>query len=637
MSNCVIMPPMQLEVKKLASAKAVFRVYWNHTKGYTWLMFFVLLGGVGVQAADLIAPLYLRQFFNTLATHAPNDATAHELVVILLFVALMWLLDRIFRRVSDVSNIVMQSRVMTNLFDSTFEYLMGHSYNFFISNFAGSLTHKVSKFVRSYETLFDTVMVQFFPTTLFVLGAVGVLFVRSRPLGIALGLWCVGFVLFQWYMAKLRAPARSARAEADTRVTGSLADAIGNQGTVSLFSGFAHERSRFKAVVEVWRAATLRNWLFDGWMWFGIGLFIMLIEVGLLWGAIPLWQRGIITLGDFVLIQTYLISIFDRLVGINRDLRRFFDAFADAAEMVYILEQPHGIEDKRGANRLSVSEATIVFDDVSFGFYKDNILNNFNLAIRDGEHIALVGPSGAGKTTVTKLLLRLYDVKKGRVTIDGQNIADVTQDSLRNAIAFVPQEPILFHRTLMENIRYGRREANDEEVLEAAKKAHCHEFIEKLPEKYETFVGERGVKLSGGERQRVAIARALLKNAPILVLDEATSSLDSESESLIQDALANLMQGKTVVVIAHRLSTIMKMDRTVVMQEGGIVAQGTHEELLRQEGLYQKLWSIQAGGFLGGEEEKSDPRQDDDASDEEAVDAYPRDDDASLADEVKEK
>jgi len=208
-----------------------------------------------------------------------------------------------------------------------------------------------------------------------------------------------------------------------------------------------------------------------------------------------------------------------------------------------------------------------------------------------------VGPSGAGKTTITKILLRLYDVSKGAIEIDGQNIAEVSQESLRNAIAFVPQEPILFHRTLMENIRYGRRGATDEEVIEASRKAHCDEFIGTLTEGYQTFVGERGVKLSGGERQRVAIARAILKDAPILVLDEATSSLDSESEALIQDALRTLMEGKTVIVIAHRLSTIMKMDRIVVIENGKMAAEGTHQDLLKRGGLYRKLWNIQAGGF----------------------------------------
>jgi ABC-type multidrug transport system fused ATPase/permease subunit len=239
-------------------------------------------------------------------------------------------------------------------------------------------------------------------------------------------------------------------------------------------------------------------------------------------------------------------------------------------------------------------------DDVTFRFQAGKpVLRNFHLRIRSGEKVALVGPSGAGKSTITKLLLRLYEVSEGSVRIDGQNLSDVTQDSIWNMVGFVPQEPILFHRTLAENIRYGRRDATDEAVIDAARKAHCHEFITALQDGYNTYVGERGIKLSGGERQRVAIARAILKDAPILVLDEATSNLDSESEALIRDALEVLMRGKTVVVIAHRLSTIMKMDRIVVVEDGRVVATGTHHELIQQQGLYRKLWSIQAGGFLG--------------------------------------
>jgi ABC-type multidrug transport system fused ATPase/permease subunit len=268
--------------------------------------------------------------------------------------------------------------------------------------------------------------------------------------------------------------------------------------------------------------------------------------------------------------------------------------------MIEIFDTPHGVKDTTDAKPLVVGKGSIALEHVSFGFSEERIiLEDFSLTIAAGEKVALVGPSGAGKSTVTKLLLRMYDVTSGAVKVDDQDISKVTQKSLRSAISFVPQEPILFHRSLRDNIRYGRPDASDEEVIEAAKKAHCHEFIESLAEGYDTHVGERGVKLSGGERQRVAIARAILKNAPILILDEATSALDSESEALIQDALRVLMEGKTVIVIAHRLSTIMTMDRIIVIEGGKIAAEGTHDELVNhQGGLYQKLWSIQAGGFI---------------------------------------
>jgi ATP-binding cassette, subfamily B, bacterial len=348
---------------------------------------------------------------------------------------------------------------------------------------------------------------------------------------------------------------------------------------------------------------------------------MLVIQVGLLWAATHLWLEGHLLVGDFVLVQAYLLTTFERLVSINRELRRFYDSFADASEMVALLELPREVPDVPDAPALGVEGGRIDFRDVSFAFNKKSepVFERFSLSIREGEKVALVGPSGAGKSTVTRLLLRLYDVQSGLVEIDGQNVRAVSQDSLRENIAYVPQEPILFHRTLKENIRYGHRDATDEEVIEAARKAHCHEFIAALPAGYDTYVGERGVKLSGGERQRVAIARAILKNAPILILDEATSSLDSESEALIQDALDELMRGKTVIAIAHRLSTIMKMDRILVMDGGRIVAEGTHHELLNAGGLYEKLWNIQAGGFAN-EQDGSESVTDEDEDDEERKD-----------------
>jgi ATP-binding cassette subfamily B protein len=513
----------------------------------------------------------------------------------------MWLIGWTCRRVQGIVLARLQTRAMVDLYQTEFEYLIAHSHNFFASRFAGSLTHKVSKFVRAYEMLFDDVVGEFFPTILFIMGAVTVLYLRNQMLGIALAVWSVIFFMFQVWVARLRQPIRIAKSDADTRVTATVADAIGNHSTIALFSGEQHELKLLSQVVEAWRRAALRSWTVDEYIWGGLGIFMITIQVGLFFGAILLWQQNLLTLGDFVLIQTYLLTTFDRLVTINRALRRVFDSLADAGEMVDLLAIPHDIADKPGALDLVPTVGAIAFRDVGFSFDKSRpVLEDFTIAIRGGEKVALVGPSGAGKTTVTKLLLRLYEAVSGTVEVDEQDIAHVTQKSLRNAIAFVPQEPTLFHRSLMDNIRYGKRDATDAEVIEAATQAHCHEFITTLPLQYQTFVGERGIKLSGGERQRVAIARAILKNAPILVLDEATSSLDSESESLIQDALKTLMRGKTVIVIAHRLSTIMNMDRIIVMDAGGIVDQGTHAELLAKDGIYQKLWSIQAGGFLSG-------------------------------------
>ena len=493
---------------------------------------------------------------------------------------------------------------MSNLTLSSFEYLIRHSHHFFASQFAGTLTRRVNQYARAFELAFDSVIMSFFPAAFFVVGAIVVLFAHNHVLGAMLGFWSILFVIVQVYLSRMHRPLRVSRAELESKLGGAVADAIGNHNTIILSSGVGYEHERLGQFTDNLRAARLKGWHFYEYALGIQGFLMIVINIALLYGAMYFWQRGELTIGDFVLIQTYLIGTFEMLHNVSIQLRRFYDSVADVEEMVAILEEPHEIQDVPSALPLSVSRGAIDFKAVGFHFHEErSILDHLDLSIRPGEKVALVGPSGAGKSTITKLLLRLYDVSDGAIEIDGQNIAEVTQDSLREAIGFVPQEPVLFHRSLMENIRYGKRDATDEEVISAAKKAHCHEFIAGLRDGYDTFVGERGVKLSGGERQRVAIARAILKDAPILVLDEATSSLDSESESLIQDSLKTLMQGKTVLVIAHRLSTIMHMDRIVVLQDGAIVADGTHMELLAHGGLYQKLWSIQAGGFLRDEEE----------------------------------
>lgn len=590
---------MPSDTKKEIRIGPVLKDYSRAAGKYPWHVFFSIVGVLLLEASNVFAPLYMRQFINLLSASTPSEMVFKTLLTTLAFFGAINFMGWIGQRIRMSSITVMESRVMRDLANSAFEYLLGHSHDFFISNFAGTLTRRVNRYSRAFEQVFDSFILTFFPTVLFTVGTVVVLYLRSPLLGLALFTWIGVFFFLQYYLTRWRQGYKLIRSAEDSKVTGILSDAVANHNTITLFASKKTEESYFGGAIERWMQANLATWNADNLVYSIQGLFSILSEVGLLVAAVYLWNAHILTVGDFVLIQVYILGLMNRIWDIGHTLRRLNDSFADASEMIDILELPHEISDTLEAKPLQVTDGQIEFKHVEFMFTTEStVLHDYSLSIRGGEKVAFVGPSGAGKSTITKILLRLHDVTSGEVTIDGQNIKEVQQESLRRAIGYVPQESILFHRTLRENIAYGNPDATEEEIIAASKKAHAHEFISRLPLGYDTFVGERGVKLSGGERQRVAIARALLKNAPILVLDEATSSLDSESEHLIQEALDTLMEGKTVIVIAHRLSTIMKMDRIIVMEHGKIAAQGTHEQLLKEDGLYAKLWNIQAGGFL---------------------------------------
>ncbi len=580
--------------------KQTISLYWKFLKQYKISLFLAIVSFLIASISSTIVPLYLKKFVDLLAYSANAPDVVSQIYHIFLIIIILRFIQFVFKRVVMFADSYFCSKTMADLYHFTFEYLHKHSFNFFNNNFVGSLVKRVNRFVRSFESINDRVIYNICEMIVEITIILCVLFYRNFYLGLVLFVWLVIYMTMSVMFTRYRMKFDILRSAADSAVSGALADTITNHVNVKLFNGYKKENIGFVDTVAQYSKLQLKSWyadgIFDGFQTF----FAFLLEVLLMWISIKLWNQGRFTAGDFMLVQSYTITVILNIWGFGRVIRHVYSDLSEAAEMTEILVTSHEIQDMVGAKDLVVTNGKIDYVNVGFNYRETrSILKKFNLEIKTGEKIALVGPSGAGKSTIFKILLRMHDVTSGKICIDGQNIAKTTQESLWKNISLVPQDPILFHRTLRENIRYGRFDATDSEVEEAARLAHCHEFIAGLQDNYETFVGERGVKLSGGERQRVAIARAILKNAPILLLDEATSSLDSESEHFIQDALNNLMKGKTVLMIAHRLSTIMSADRILVIDHGDIVEDGNHKELLKLKGgLYKKLWDLQAGGFI---------------------------------------
>ncbi len=586
--------------KTSSTTKDVIRIFWHHVRPYrgkTILLFSVIFIAEGT---SLFTPwLYARLIDRIIQMQNAGMIVVRPLVLFLAFIVACRFCGWMFWRMSGFLTAIVQPGVKGDLEQTSFQYLLRHSQQFFSSTFMGALVRRVRGLSGAFETVADGILWRIFPVTITLTGIIGVMSWHHPIMGLILFAWAITFIILNVTFVRWKRQYDLAKSAKDSEVTAVLSDALTNNTNIQLFNGYLSEHERFAVVREERTRLGTLTWHLREKGAIVENALSVLTEFCIMFSAIYFWSKNQLTVGDVVLVQSYLINAFRMINDIGTTFRKMHEALADAKEMVDILNTPHEIKDKPRAKALKAPRGKIEFKDVIFNYHKTRkVLDHLDLSIRSREKVALVGSSGAGKSTVIKVLFRFYDIDRGKILIDGQSIKDVTQDSLRDAISLVPQEPILFHRTLMENIRYGRREATDQEVMDAAQKAHCHEFIEALPEKYQTFVGERGIKLSGGERQRVAIARAILKNAPILVLDEATSSLDSESEALIQDALHTLMQDKTVIVIAHRLSTIMQMDRIIVMEHGKVVDSGTHAELVQQAGIYQKLWKIQAGGFL---------------------------------------
>lgn len=494
-------------------------------------------------------------------------------------------------------------RLATNCFDT----LSNQSMTFHTNRYGGSLVSQTSKFLSAYQLLVETFIYGFLPLVFSVVMII-VMLIGRVPLYVAILIgMLVIYVTIAYIMYRKVLPLNSNAASAQNDLSGELSDAVTNILSVKTYGREDYEKGLFESANERVVCADskrMRSSMTRGVLTAGVIVIIMVIVTIFISGG-NAWFG--ISAGTLVMMFTYTYTLSMRFNEINSMMQRFNRIFGDAEAMTLILDEPRLVEDIPEAQPLSVTKGDIDFHNLDFRYFDaaadDEIFHDFSLHIPAGERVGLVGRSGSGKTTLTKLLLRLDDIQKGQILVDGQDIAKCTQQSLRRQIAYVPQEALLFHRTIRENIAYGRPNASDEEIRKASKEANALEFIEKLPHGFDTLVGERGIKLSGGQRQRVAIARAILADAPILVLDEATSALDSESEKLVQDALKNLMRNRTSIVVAHRLSTVAALDRIVVLSDGRIAEEGTHADLIEQDGEYAKLWNRQTGSFLEADED----------------------------------
>jgi ATP-binding cassette subfamily B protein len=511
-------------------------------------------------------------------------------------------LGQLSSKLQDYSVWKLEIRANYLLATRAFDTLSNQSMTFHSNRFGGSLVSQTQKFLSGYALLMENLIYAIIPVALTALLTVGILGATVPLFVVILTVLLIIYVTAAYLMYKRVLPLNSTAAAAQNALSGELSDSITNIQAVKTYGRESYERGIFDAANhDVVRADSvrMRSSTLRGAITSTIIVVIMMLVVIFITGG-NAWFG--ISAGTLVMMFTYTYSLTMQFNRINMMFQQINRGFGDAHDMTLVLDEPTLVADVPDAAELNVTQGDIDCDNLTFWYADANeeskVFRDFSLRIPAGQRLGLVGRSGSGKTTLTTLLLRLSNLQAGSIRIDGQDISQVTQVSLRQQIAYVPQEPLLFHRTVSENIAYGCPGASEAEIREAAIKANALEFIEQLPFGFETITGERGVKLSGGQRQRVAIARAILANRPILVLDEATSALDSESERLIQEALRNLMEGRTSIVVAHRLSTIASLDRIIVLSEGSIVEDGTHAELVEAGGEYAYLWSRQTGAYL---------------------------------------
>ncbi len=583
---------------KKSLAKQAMLFHWQHAMKYkklAWASF--IFAPTTIIIERYLSPLLIAGLLNDLQKGTANLDSSWWLIVT--YVAIQLYTQVFAYRINLYAMWTVQTKGSKDIYQESFTTLTQHSLNFYSNNFAGSLVSQANRISNAFIAFWNMVVFKvLFVATSIVATVVGLSLLIWQYALVAAFLSLI-FAIASYYGTRFMQPRFKERSAAYTDISAKLSDSISNMLAVKSDSREVFEINRLnkstQAMVE--KESRARNGVVRVSSVYSF--ILVLINGSALIASIWAAQEGIANIAVVYLALIYTFNLLEELWNMSNILRDYYQIVGDSEEMLETMNRPPEVKDEN-SKQLIVSKGEITLRDVDFKHDKEKskLFSKFNLTIPGHQKVGMVGVSGSGKTTLTKLLLRFMDVSSGSILIDNQNIKQIPQKGLHENIAYVPQEPLLFHRSLRENIAYGKPSASEKEIEKAAKLAHAAEFIEKLPDKYETLVGERGVKLSGGQRQRIAIARAILKDAPILVLDEATSALDSESEKLIQDAFTKLMKNRTSIVIAHRLSTIQKMDRIIVLDKGTIVEQGSHKELLTQKGVYAKLWAHQSGGFI---------------------------------------
>lgn len=585
-------------VKKQSTKHIIGFLFQLWKDAPVYIIFMLISQAVFAVFSATIAPIFISRLLTNIAN---GTATIDSSVGLLIGYSLIMFFGSVVApRVTIAAAYVSESRMQSNMYHRILGHLASKSLGYHADKMSGGIVSDSNKLIGSIERFWDTIVFSVVPIATTLISVCIALSFMFWQFAIALAVLSIIFIIVVVKAQTKIAPISEEVAKKSSLMTAYFADTIGNISTVKAFAMENSELNGYKEKTKIWYKAQMREMKSVIVITGIFGTITSIMNVCAFIAAIFATQYHIASIGAVYLIVSYTLNVVSELWEVSHTTRNFIRIIGDASPMIKTLNEEVEVKDPVNPEKLKINEGNIVFENVTFyhNETKTPLFDKYSLAINAREQVGLVGKSGSGKTSLTRLLLRFSDIQNGEILIDGQNITKITQNDLHRSISYVPQEPILFHRSLRENIAYGKPNASEKEIYHAADQANALEFIKNLPQGFDTLVGERGIKLSGGQRQRIAIARAILKDAPILVLDEATSALDSETEKLIQDALFKLMKGKTCIIVAHRLSTIAKLDRIIVLDDGNITEQGSHGELLAKNGTYANLWKHQSGGFI---------------------------------------